>query len=78
MNFKSSCKYTHQSTLDELQGNVILQIIDVNGKLVKKESYGVSSEAHKIEMNELTDGIYFYSISVNEKLIKSSKLVIIK
>ncbi len=71
-------------------GNMVLQyslnpsdkaeinIYDISGKLIN--SYLLNASESKISINEehLNNGIYFYKIIINNKIIQSDKLVIIK
>ncbi len=68
-------------TLDYNLGNdgeAIMKLFDVTGKLVS--TYSLQNTKGSISINEqnLTNGIYFYTILVGEKNIKTDKVVIIK
>ena len=56
----------------------IINLLDVTGKLVR--SYKLANTKGTLEMNEqgLQNGIYFYRILVDNKTIKTDKIVIIK
>ncbi|MBL7888091.1 MAG: T9SS type A sorting domain-containing protein [Bacteroidia bacterium] len=62
----------------EKNEEAVLNIYDIAGKLIS--SYLINSNNKSIAINEnnLDAGIYYYSISVNGKSVKSDKLVIIK
>ncbi len=62
----------------EKNEETVLNIYDIAGKLIS--TYLINSNNKKIAINEnsLDGGIYYYSISVNGKSVKSDKLVIIK
>ncbi len=58
--------------------NALMQIYDVNGKLVANYSLSNKNGVYLINESGLTNGIYFYKIVVNENVIHTTKLVIIK
>lgn len=52
-----------------------IEIIDVTGKLVKKER--ISEMKHKIDVNQLVTGIYLYQIrSLNNEVLRTGKLLV--
>jgi len=55
-----------------------INIYDISGKLIN--SYLLNSSANKISINEeqLENGVYFYQIIVNNTIVQSDKLIIIK
>lgn len=55
-----------------------MKLFDVTGKLIN--TYTLQNNKGSISINEqnLTNGIYFYSILVKEKVIKNNKIVIIR
>lgn len=55
-----------------------MKLFDVAGKLIN--TYSLQNTKGTVGINErnLTNGIYFYSILVKEKIIKNDKIVIIK
>lgn len=55
-----------------------MKLFDVTGKLIS--TYTLQNTKGSISINEqnLTNGIYFYSILVKEKVIKNNKIVIIR
>lgn len=55
-----------------------LDIYDITGKLVYKYELNVSENQLAISHKGLSNGIYLYKIKVNEQVVKSSKLIIIK
>jgi hypothetical protein len=58
--------------------NATVRLFDITGKLIT--GYNLSETKGILQMNEqnLNNGIYFYSILVGEKTIKTDKIVIIK
>ncbi|MBK8368164.1 MAG: T9SS type A sorting domain-containing protein [Bacteroidetes bacterium] len=58
--------------------NAIVNLCDITGKVIG--TYKLQSNKGILQMNEqnLNNGIYFYSILVGEKTIKTDKIVIIK
>ncbi len=53
-----------------------LEIRNILGSLVKTVEVNQSKGTLKVDVSELTNGVYFYSFVVNEKVIVSKKLVI--
>jgi hypothetical protein len=58
--------------------NAKVNLFDITGKIIS--TYKLSDNKGILQMNEqsLNNGIYFYSILVNDKTIKTDKIVIIK
>ncbi len=55
----------------------VMKIYDLTGKLV--EEYILSSNKNELQINtDLNNGIYLYQVIVNDRIVKSDKLVIIK
>lgn len=57
---------------------IVVSLYDINGRLVGNKQFENNNEIHKLELNELTNGIYFYQIIAGDKVVKSNKVVIIK
>jgi hypothetical protein len=54
-----------------------IRIYDLTGKLV--EEYGLNTNRNELQLNtNLNNGVYLYQVIVNERIVKSNKLVIIK
>lgn len=52
-----------------------IEILDVTGKLVKKERIG--EDNHQIDVNQLVTGIYLYQIrSLNNEVLRTGKLLV--
>jgi hypothetical protein len=61
-------------------GNVVLQVTDVEGRIVKSQEFGVqNSGVYKYVLNtsDLSSGLYFYSLTVNNQKVVN-KLIIQK
>ncbi len=58
--------------------NATMQIIDISGKLIKTYQLQNTVGTLNIYEQSLTNGIYFYRILVNNRILKTDKLVIIK
>lgn len=56
----------------------ILQIYDVTGKQLKNYVLNPENKSMNIIANELSAGVYYYSIKVNDLSVKTDKLVIIR
>ena len=56
----------------------IFEIYDISGKQVMNYSLDKNGNKLKIENKELSAGVYYYNIRINEKVIKTEKLVIVK
>ena len=56
----------------------IMEIYDVSGKLIR--SYSLNPASNQLILNEdkLNNGAYFYQLRVNNQLVQSDKLIIIK
>lgn len=55
-----------------------LLIYDITGKLISTHKLDSSSAQLTINDVQLSDGVYFYRIKVNDKIVRSDKLIIIK
>jgi len=55
-----------------------LNVYDLLGKLIKRNELQSLTKSHSIELINLSSGVYLYEIVVNEKLVKTQKLTIIK
>lgn len=55
-----------------------ISIYDVTGKIVDTYELNVANNKLLISNNRLNGGIYFYDITVNNKIVKRDKLIIIK
>ena len=55
-----------------------MAIYDIAGKLIARFDLNTTNNKLLINNIELKDGIYFYQIKVNDKMVKSDKLIIIK
>lgn len=62
----------------EKNEEAVLNIYDIAGKLISTYLINSNNKSIGINENSLDGGIYYYSISVNGKSVKSDKLVIIK
>jgi hypothetical protein len=58
--------------------SAVLNIYDVTGKKIAKHFVNSKNKSLTINENSLDAGVYYYQITVNDKTIKSNKLVIIK
>ncbi|MGQ0829239.1 MAG: T9SS type A sorting domain-containing protein [Bacteroidota bacterium] len=60
-----------------IKQNGILNIYDVTGKQI--EEHELSANGNELKLtNNLNSGIYLYQVIVNDKIVKSDKLVVIK
>lgn len=64
-------------SLDIMDKGEVL-IYDIAGKLIYKYKLDASANQIIISHEEFNNGIYFYRIIVNDKIVKSDKIVIIK
>ena len=55
-----------------------LNVYDLLGKLIKRNELQSLTKNHSIELINLSSGVYLYEIVVNDKLVKTQKLTIIK
>ncbi|MCB0806589.1 MAG: T9SS type A sorting domain-containing protein [Bacteroidales bacterium] len=60
--------------LEEMIGNVDIQILDVTGSVVKEVSH--LSKGSSIQVSDLSEGLYFYRAIHNGNLIKTGRLAI--
>lgn len=58
--------------------NAKIHIFDINGRLIN--SYKLTQIIGKLDINSvaLTNGVYYYSILINEKLYSTNKIIVIK
>ncbi|MCC6865004.1 MAG: T9SS type A sorting domain-containing protein [Ignavibacteria bacterium] len=62
-------------------GNIELKIFDINGKLVRilmNSYYNLGEHYINFESNDLSSGIYFYQLLVNDKVINTRKMILLK
>jgi flagellar hook assembly protein FlgD len=65
----------------EKNASVVLSVYDVTGKKIAEQSAGEQSAgSHTIEFNaeNLSAGVYYYSVKAGENTSSSIKMVIIK
>lgn len=55
-----------------------IQLYGMNGRLLKDEKLMKTREAQKIDLQDLSDGIYIYKILSETSIIKTNKLILIK
>lgn len=55
-----------------------MKIYDVTGKLINSNKLNSIGTQMDVQNNLLKNGVYFYQISVNNKVVQSDKLIIIK
>ena len=55
-----------------------IQLYDMSGRLLKDEKLINTREAQKIDLQDLSDGIYIYKILSETSIIKTNKLILIK
>lgn len=53
-----------------------VKIVNVLGSIVKEQSIERGSNKLSIDVSDLNDGIYFYSMFINEELYKTERLVV--
>lgn len=63
--------------IDESQTG-ILTIYDITGKLVSNHTFNNNNTTMLIDESNIDAGAYFYIIKVNDKKVKSDKLIIVK
>lgn len=68
-------EYTYVNVVNA-NDNQNIVITDIYGKIVAKYSINNNSATVKINTAELSNGIYYYSIENNGKLIKTQKLIV--
>jgi len=56
--------------------NVDISIADVSGRTVKTISRSFSAGSHTVDMNSLSNGVYFYNIKVNGKSYNGRLIVV--
>ena len=54
----------------------ILQVMSICGKIEKQYSLNESNGALKMNISDLSSGIYFCSLTIDNKVVKTSKLII--
>ena len=55
-----------------------IQLYGMSGRLLKDEKLMNTREAQKIDLQNLSDGIYIYKILSETTIIKTNKLILIK
>jgi hypothetical protein len=56
----------------------VLQLVDVTGKSVGRYELNGHNNSLHINNTKLNNGVYFYTITVNNKIVQQDKLIIIK
>jgi hypothetical protein len=56
--------------------NVLITITDLQGRNVATQRLVAGTTQQKIELNDLANGVYYWSVLVNEESIRSDKLII--
>jgi hypothetical protein len=56
----------------------VIQLFDISGKKVETHTMNTNTDKLQINNDQLKNGIYFYQIVVNNKIVKHDKLIIIK
>ena len=79
-NSPNPCKQqtTIRFSLEANVSNAALCIFDMSGKLVMKLPISPSMENVTIDANDLSEGIYLYSLVVNGKEVNSKRMIVIK
>lgn len=55
-----------------------MSLFDITGKLMLKENLTNTDNQINMNVNKFENGVYFYSIYINEKNIKTDKIIVIK
>jgi hypothetical protein len=58
--------------------NDLLQVFDMNGRLVKEQSLTTELEKQAIDLNHLNNGIYHFSVILKSERLFNGKLVMTK
>ena len=68
------------SIVYELEGdkNATLQVFDVSGRLVKTQTLATQAERQQIDISYLNNGIYHFSVTLNQERLFNGKMVITK
>ena len=57
---------------------ITVDLFDINGRLLLSKTYDNAKEPHRLDIENIANGLYFYKIATGQKLIKTNKVVIIK
>ena len=55
-----------------------LTIMDITGRLIAKYNLSATETRLYVSQTELNNGMYFYQVTANNKIINSDKIIIIK
>jgi hypothetical protein len=56
--------------------NASVRIINILGSVVKNEVMNKNATSLRMDISDLTNGVYFYSIVINDKVYKTKKLIV--
>lgn len=57
-------------------GSSTLRIVNILGVVVKEVPFNIDNNTLQLDISDLKGGIYFYSISIDEKVYKTKKLIV--
>jgi hypothetical protein len=63
---------------NEIQGTIVIEIYDINGKLVLNQLLNAKQKSQNIDISTVKKGIYNLRVKANDDIVKYQKLVIIK
>jgi len=63
----------------DASSNMVIKLLDVSGNLIVVNNLNISQKEINLDLSQLSDGIYFYLLELNNELIvQYGKLIIIK
>ncbi|MBW6482924.1 MAG: T9SS type A sorting domain-containing protein, partial [Vicingaceae bacterium] len=68
----SQITVTHQ--LETKNGTVSLEIMDIMGRVLLNKT--INNTNNNIDINQLSSGLYFFTVSQNGNVLESGKLVV--
>ncbi len=75
-NYPNPCQESTTIVLPKNSARAIVSIIDVSGKIIQKNNYDLISNEISINLNGLTNGIYFFEVSTKENEKYLTKFII--
>ena len=74
--YPNPCKGVFYIEVNSLKGNAQLEIVTIEGKVMKQYNLCESSRIYLIDMDNLESGIYFCRIKQETTVLKTEKIIL--